>query len=124
MADVDRGKKVVIVVDDEPLVRMLAVDLFEELGCEVLEAAGGEEALAILADRTDVSLMFTDCRMPGMSGPELAAIATERWPSLRVVLVTGYHNMQVPVFPMVWKPFDQRTIEKGLQQRQGLTAMA
>ncbi len=63
--------------------------------------------------------MSTDCRMPGIRGPKLAAISTVRWPSLRVVLVTGYHNMQVPVFPMVWKPFDQRTIEKVFNNDKG-----
>ena len=106
------GRKIVLVVDDEPMVRMLAVDLFEELGCEVLEAGNADEALRRLRERPDVSLMFTDCRMPGMSGPELAQVAAERWPHLRIVLVTGYHNMQVPGFPIVWKPFDQRTIER------------
>ena len=105
-------RNVVLVVDDEPMVRMLAVDLFEELGCEVIEAASGPEALVRLEERSDVSLMFTDCRMPGMSGAELAEIAAKRWPRLRIVLVTGYHNMQVPGFPMVWKPYDQRTLER------------
>jgi CheY-like chemotaxis protein len=106
------GAKVVLMVDDEPMVRMLAVDLFEELGCTVVEAAGGNEALRVLEARPEISLMFTDCRMPGMSGPELAQIASERWPKLRIVLVTGYHNVQVPGFPMVWKPYDQRTLER------------
>ncbi len=106
------ARRVVLVVDDEPIVRMLAVDLFEELGCDVLEAADGPEALQRLEERPDVSLMFTDCRMPGMSGPELAQAAAERWPQLRIVLVTGYHNMRVPGFPMVWKPYDQRTLER------------
>ena len=108
-------RKVVLVVDDEELVRMMAVDLFEELGCEVIEAANGVDALAQLEERPDVSLMFTDCRMPGMSGPELAAAAALRRPDLRIVLVTGYHNMQVAGFPMVWKPFDQRTIERVIE---------
>ena len=111
-----RPAKVVLVVDDEPLIRMLAVDLFEELGCEVLEAGDGCEALSVLEQRTDISLMFTDCRMPGMSGPELAAAAADRWPQLRIVLVTGYHNMQSPQFPMVWKPYDQRTIERVIDE--------
>lgn len=109
--------KVVLVVDDEPLVRMLAVDLFEELGCEVMEAGSGPEALARLEERPDVSLMFTDCRMPGMSGPELAEVASRRRPGLRIVLVTGYHAMQVPGWPMVWKPFDQRTIERVMDEK-------
>ena len=110
----DQGatRPVVLVVDDEAAVRMIAVDLFEELGCEVLEAVSGADALERLEQRPDVSLMFTDCRMPGMSGPELAQLAAERWPTLRIVLVTGYHTMQVPGFPMVWKPYDQRTIER------------
>lgn len=60
------------------MVRMLAVELFEEFGCEVIEAAGGREALSMLTQRSDVSLMFTDCRMPGMSGPELATRAAEQ----------------------------------------------
>lgn len=103
-------RKVVLVVDDETLVRMLAVHLFEEMGCEVIEASNGNEALDRLEKRPDISLMFSDCRMPGMSGPELAETAAKRWPHLRIVLVTGYHNMQQSGWPMVWKPFDQRTI--------------
>ena len=90
------GRKVVLVVDDDETVRMLAVDLFEEMGCEVIEASSGPEALTHLDKRPDVWLMFTDCRMPGMSGPELAEAAAQRWPKLRIVLVTGYHNMQAP----------------------------
>lgn len=104
--------KVVLVVDDEAMVRMLAVDLFEEMGCEVIEAGSGVEALAKLEQRPDISLMFTDCRMPGMSGPELAETAARRWPHLRIVLVTGYHNIQGLSWPMVWKPYDARTIER------------
>jgi CheY-like chemotaxis protein len=102
----------VLVVDDEEAVRLLAVDLFEELGCEVLNAGGGRQALELLEARPDISLMFTDCRMPGMSGPELADAASKRRPDLRIVLVTGYHNMEAPGFPMIWKPYDQRTLER------------
>ena len=110
------GRKVVLVVDDEPMVRMFAVELFEEMGCEVIEAGSGPEALAALERQPDISLMFTDCRMPGMTGPELAEAATQRWPHLRVVLVTGYHAMQCPDWPMVWKPYDHRTIERVISE--------
>ncbi len=102
-------------VDDEPIVRWDAVDHFEELGCEVLEAASGVEALATLEQRPDDSLMFTDCRMPGMSSPELAQAAAERWPALRNVLVTDHHGMGVPGFPVVWKPYDQRALERAVE---------
>ena len=105
-----------MVVDDEPLVRRLAADLFAELGCEVLEAGDGGQALTRLEERPDVFLMFSDCRMPGMSGPELAEAATERWPHLRVVLATGYHDMRAPNFPTVLKPFNYRLIERVLDQ--------
>lgn len=105
-------RKVVLVVDDEPLVRMNAVDLFEEIGFEVLEAGNGTEALAKLETRPDVSLLFTDCRMPGMTGPELAEVAATRWPHLRIVLVTGYVNIEPPRWPLLWKPYDEREVER------------
>jgi CheY-like chemotaxis protein len=107
-----KGPMVVLVVDDEEGVRTLAVDLFEELGCQVIEAAGGREALERLEQRPDISLMFTDCRMPGMSGPELATAAAALRPDLRIVLVSGYHNLEAAGFPTIWKPYDQRTIER------------
>lgn len=106
------GRKVVLVVDDEALVRMNAVDMFEDMGFEVLEAGGGAAALAILEDRDDVSLLFSDCRMPGMTGPELAAIASERWPELRIVLVSGYVNVKPTSWPLIPKPYDSKTLEK------------
>ena len=106
------GRKVVLVVDDEALVRMMAVDLFEDLGFEVLDAHGGEAALAVLEARPDVSLLFTDCRMPGMTGPELAAIAAARWPQLRIVLVTGYVNVEPKGWPLLGKPYQTADLER------------
>ncbi|GGD43767.1 response regulator [Aureimonas glaciei] len=109
--DID-APKVVLVVDDEPLVLMNAVYMFEDLGFEVLEARGGAEAMSVLESRPDVSLLFTDCRMPGMTGPELAAAASQRWPSLRIVLVSGYVNLDQVRWPLVGKPYDVETIER------------
>lgn len=106
----DPSRKVVLVVDDEALVRMLAVDLFEEAGCEVIEAADGVEALERLQERPDISLLFTDCRMPRLSGPDLATAAASRRPDLQIVLVTGYHGLASCDWPVVWKPYDSREI--------------
>ena len=103
---------VMLVVDDEPVVRMIAVDLFEDSGCEVIDAGSGTEALARLEERPDVALMFTDCRMPGMSGPELAEAACRRWPQLRIVLTTGYYEVEVLGWPLVPKPYDTLAIER------------
>lgn len=106
------GRKVALVVDDEMLVRMNAVDLFEEMGFEVLEASNGNEALAVLEARPDVDILFSDCRMPGLSGPDLAAIAAERWPSLRIVLVSGYVKVAPTTWPLIAKPYDASTLER------------
>lgn len=105
-------QRVVLVVDDEPLVRMNAVDMFEDLGFEVLEAGSGAAALKILEARPDVALLFSDCRMPGMSGPELAEEAARRWPNLRIVLVSGYVNVKPLGWPLISKPYDTKAIEK------------
>ena len=107
-----RPDKVVLVVDDEPLVRMNAVDMFEDLGFEVLEASNGLDAVAQLEERPDVTLLFSDCRMPGMSGQELADIATRRWPRLRVVLVSGFVNVRPENRTFLSKPYDLRAIER------------
>lgn len=106
------ARKVVLVVDDEPLVRMNAVDMFEDMGFDVLEASDGLAALKILEGRADVSLLFSDCRMPGMTGPELAEVAAVRWPDLRIVLVSGYVNIKPVSWPLLPKPYDARSLHK------------
>ena len=111
-ASAEVGHVVVLVVDDESVVRMIAVDLFEDIGCEVIDAMSGTEALAKLEERSDITLLFTDCRMPGMSGPELAAVAGRRWPKLKIVLTTGYCDVAVSGWPLVPKPYDTLAIER------------
>ena len=106
------GRGVVLVVDDEPLVRMNAVDMFEDLGLDVVEAASAEEALVVLERRADISLMFSDCRMPGMCGPELAEVAARRWPHLRIVLVSGYVNGTPKGWPLLNKPYRQADLAR------------
>lgn len=99
-------------VEDEALVRMNACDMFEDMGFDVIDAADGQEALEILERRGPVDLIFTDCRMPRMTGPELAKVASERWPGVRVVLATAYHDMGKPAWPLLPKPYDAATLER------------
>lgn len=84
------GRAVVLIVEDEPVVCMMVIDLFEDEGFEVLEAADADEALAILGDRTDVGLLFTDVEMPGtLNGYGLAHWAQVHRPTVKTVIVSG-----------------------------------
>ena len=80
----------VLVVEDEMLLRMRAVDIVEDAGFTPIEAVNADEALAILESRSDVDLLFTDIQMPGsMDGLKLAHAVHERWPSIKIILVSG-----------------------------------
>ena len=81
---------VVLVVEDEMLLRMRAVDMVEDAGFISLEAVDADEALAILESRSDIALLFTDIQMPGrMDGLKLAHAVHERWPPIKIILVSG-----------------------------------
>jgi two-component sensor histidine kinase/DNA-binding response OmpR family regulator len=80
----------VLVVEDEMMLRMRAVDIVEDAGFISIEAVNADEALAILESRSDIDLLFTDIQMPGsMDGLKLAHAVHERWPSIKIILVSG-----------------------------------
>ncbi len=82
---------VVLVVEDEPAVRMIVVDVLTDLGYSVLEAADGRSGLTILESGMRVDLLLTDIGLPGgMNGRQLADLARQRRPGLKVLFVTGY----------------------------------
>src|ERR1700730_7179482 len=81
---------VVLVVEDEMLLRMRAVDMVEDAGYTSVEAVDADEAVAILESRSDIALMFTDIQMPGsMDGLKLAHTVRERWPPIKIILASG-----------------------------------
>jgi two-component system, response regulator PdtaR len=81
---------VVLLVEDEPLVRMLGTDVLEDAGFKVIEAENGDAAVTVLEARTDVQVLFTDVDMPGsLDGLALAWLARERWPQVAIVIVSG-----------------------------------
>jgi CheY-like chemotaxis protein len=81
---------VVLVVEDEMLLRMRAVDMVEDAGYTSVEAVDADEAVAILESRSDIALMFTDIQMPGsMDGLTLAHSVHQRWPPIKIILVSG-----------------------------------
>src|ERR1700735_3529657 len=84
------GPPKVLVVEDEMLLRMRAVDIVEDAGFRPVEAVNADEAISILESRSDISLLFTDVQMPGsIDGLKLAHAVHERWPSIKIILVSG-----------------------------------
>jgi two-component sensor histidine kinase len=82
--------RAVLVVEDEMMLRMRAVDMVEDAGFTAVEAINADDALAILESRSDIEMLFTDIQMPGsMDGLKLAYAVHERWPSIKIILVSG-----------------------------------
>src|SRR3954470_24741245 len=104
----------VLVVEDEMVLRLRAVDIVEDAGFTAVEAVSADEALAILESRSDISLLFTDIQMPGsMDGLKLAHAVHERWPGIKIILVSGQ------VKPTeAEKPADSRFFGKPLSDAQ------
>ncbi len=106
----------VLLVEDNEQVRQFAEDLLRDLGCDVIAAADGKEALELL-DTKPVDLMFTDVVMPGISGIELARQARQLKPGLPVLLATGYSDEVVkgsPEFEVVPKPYRPQQLGKAI----------
>jgi two-component sensor histidine kinase/CheY-like chemotaxis protein len=80
----------VLIVEDEMVLRMRAVDIVEDAGFHPVEAVNADEAISILESRSDISLLFTDIQMPGtMDGLKLAHAVHDRWPAVKIILVSG-----------------------------------
>jgi CheY-like chemotaxis protein len=110
---------VVLVVEDEMLVRMRAVDMVEDAGFTSVEAVDADEAIAILESRSDIALLFTDIQMPGsMDGLKLAHAVHERWPPIKIILVSGQlklANIDIPA--------DSRFFGKPLEAKEMIVEM-
>jgi nitrogen-specific signal transduction histidine kinase/CheY-like chemotaxis protein len=104
----ERPPGVILVAEDSPSLRAVAVMTLRKQGYEVIEAANGAEALALAVGHpVPIDLLFTDIRMPKMCGPELAVALSDRQPALRVLYSTGYdENPAGPSSrPMLLKPY-------------------
>jgi len=107
-----RGETILL-VDDEPLVRMLAAEQLEDLGYHVIEAEDGPSALRLLAGTEVISLLITDVGLPGgMNGRQLAEAVRETLPDLEILFITGYaenavlnHGHLAPGMHVMTKPF-------------------
>jgi CheY-like chemotaxis protein len=86
----NRPPAVILIVEDEPLLRELAVGVVEDAGFLALEAGDAAEAVAQLEARADIAVMFTDIQMPGsMDGLKLAHTVRDRWPPIKILVASG-----------------------------------
>jgi DNA-binding NtrC family response regulator len=119
--ETSRRLPIVLVVEDEALLRMLAVQIVEDAGFEPLEAANADDAVRILETRSDIRIVFTDIDMPGsMNGMKLAAAVRGRWPPIEIIVTSGHYNVRVEELPtrgvFFRKPYDDREIIATLQR--------
>ena len=103
----------ILVVEDDPVVRDLVVEMLQELGYGVLDAADGSEGLRILETKQPIALLLTDVGLPGLNGRQLADAARQERPHLKVLFMTGYVESTLlakgflgPDMEVITKPFD------------------
>src|ERR1700682_1954007 len=93
-------RPVVLVVEDEFLIRMNAAEMIEEAGFQVVEAANADEAVAILEARLDIAVVFTDIQMPGsMDGLKLARAVRNRCRPIHIVATSGLVDVRTGDLP-------------------------
>ncbi|QDM26343.1 PAS domain S-box protein [Tardiphaga sp. vice352] len=113
-----RGRALsVLVVDDDPLVLQNVGAMLEDLGHRVSEVPSGADALRMLQSESGIDLVLTDHVMPGMTGLELVNAIRERWPSIRVVLATGYSQLDDISGARggtLVKPFTQQALQEAI----------
>jgi CheY-like chemotaxis protein len=111
--------RTVLVVDDDASVLEVVAAMLEDLGCEVISAESGSEALDQLKRHDRISVLITDINMPGMDGHELAELATRLRPELKVLQLSGRERRR-DGFPMIRKPFSEEDLANTMRQTTGV----
>ena len=114
-----RSGPMVLVVEDDPVLRLNAADMVEDAGYVAVEAASASDAVALLERRTDIRIVFTDIEMPGaMDGMLLAAAIRDRWPPIEIILTSGAMVPASALIPergvFLAKPYSQTQLEAAL----------
>ncbi len=122
--DGDKAGETVLLVEDEPIVRTVAISVLERAGFRVLAAGDGVQALALARAHVGrIELLVTDVVMPHMGGPQLAATLVQERPQLAVLFVSGYtddevlrHGVQGGEIDFLQKPFSPATLTQRVRQ--------
>jgi CheY-like chemotaxis protein len=117
----ETARPVVLIVEDDFLLRLNAADVIEAGGFEVIEAANADEAIKILESRSDITVVFTDIQMPGsMDGLKLARAVRGRWPPIKIVATSGRVNVEETDLPeggrFLPKPYNSMQVTAMLRE--------
>jgi CheY-like chemotaxis protein len=114
--------RVILIVEDDQLLKLFTVDMVEEAGFLALQANSADDAVAILESRTDIALLLTDINMPGsMDGLKLAHAVRHRWPPIKIIVISG----RVPGYGLPTgcrffpKPYQTETLISGIRSLVG-----
>ena len=119
-----RGSESILVVEDNEELRATVLAQLTPLGYRLFEATDGDAALAMLESGSEtIDLLFTDVVMPGqINGRELARVVRERWPSIRVLLTSGFpgdmvadENAETELLPILSKPYHRRDLAEAIR---------
>ncbi len=121
MADVAANQPVVLLVEDDPVLRMMVGDFLADIPITVIEAYDASSALLALERNPSIRVLFTDIAMPGLlDGADLALEAAERWPGLRVFITTGKRMPPLTRIPVgcdfIPKPYDFENLAARLRR--------
>src|SRR5580704_237441 len=124
MGSIQSRTPVVLIVEDEFLLRSHAVEMIAGAGFEVVEAANADEAIEILETRQDITVVFTDIQMPGsMDGLKLARAVRGRWPPIKIVATSGQIDLREADLPeggrFLPKPYSPRQVTGVLRELTG-----
>jgi len=114
-------REVVLVVEDESLIRTSAVDMVEQAGFEAIAASNADEAIRILESRNDIRAVFTDVQMPGsIDGLRLAQVVKNRWPPVALIVTSGRMTVPESKLPnggrFLGKPYQPSELETMLRE--------
>lgn len=121
MAQSEKPKDLVLVVEDELLIRMNSADMIRDFGFDVIEAMDADHAVSLLESVPGIRVVFTDIQMPGsMDGLLLAAVVRDRWPPVALLITSGKLHPAGEDMPtearFIQKPYSPWQLKEQLRQ--------